>query len=613
MNTHESVNGAAERPDRQYERFKEIVANISFVRREVFSKLLDRRRDLGAACGFPDTQEMTPEKWHHLHERDGLAARVNEAMVKEAFQVRPSVYETEDSDTPTEFEDVWDSLGRQTTGEPGHYAQEKDSRIWTYVKRLMIQARINRYAILLFGFDDARAGDSNALAKPVEPVKWSKTKSRKVLYFRVFPERLAPITKWDTDPASPRFGQPVTYSVTFSDPLSGQYAEAAYAGPQSVTKNVHFSRVLHYAPNLTTSEWLGNPECLAVLNYLLSAQKVYGASGEGYWKSCFTALSIESNPQLGPDVQYNEEKMKDLFEDWQNDLQRVFALVGFSAKTIAPSVVDPTPHLNAQIEAIAINKGMPVRILKGSERGELASSQDDAAWNDRVAEFQSDEITPRVIVPFVDRLINVGVLPTPGDGYLIDWPPIESQSETDKASVAQTKTGALATYAQSGVDAIVPPMDYLTRILGMSEEEATAVLDNATDQMEGDRAGGSTTLATAAGVTALIAAFAAAKDGAVSEGQLKEILITGFKLSEELADAVIADGLTPAAQDAGDPPPPPPPVMALPGAGPGGGKPAFGKPPGPGGGGPPKPGQPAPAAKPNPFAKPPAGGNGGGA
>jgi hypothetical protein len=196
-----------------------------------------------------------------------------------------------------------------------------------------------------------------------------------------------------------------------------------------------------------------------------------------FWKGAFFGLSFETHPSLGGDVDVDPESLKDMIEDYQNGLQRWLALTGMSAKTLAPQVVDPTPHIERQIEAICIKLGVPKRVFMGSERGELASTQDDKAWNDRLRERQTNYLTPRVIVPFVDRLILLGVLPKP-NGYSVWWPDITSQSDTEKANVALKMTQALAQYAGTpDVSFVIPELYYLTRILKLDENEVVTMLE----------------------------------------------------------------------------------------------------------------------------------------
>lgn len=196
-------------------------------------------------------------------------------------------------------------------------------------------------------------------------------------------------------------------------------------------------------------------------------------------------ISLETHPQLGGDVNVNETEIRDMMERYGEGLQRFIVGKGLSAKPLAPQVSDPTAQIAVQLQAICILIGCPLRIFMGSERGELASSQDDSAWNDRLRSREKDYITPRIICPFVDRLIAMGCLPEPGEaGYSVEWPDIESLSDLDRANIFNLLVTGMGAYIQGGVEAIIPPLEMLTKLLEMDEEEAQAIMDAAKKHLE---------------------------------------------------------------------------------------------------------------------------------
>lgn len=374
--------------------------------------------------------------------------------------------------------------------------------------------------------------------------KPSDTAKRKLLFLRVFPEHLADITQWEESLASPRFGRPLMYSITFNDPRAGQSA----VGLTTMTANVHWTRVVHIAEGLQSGEVFGVERMRPVLNNLRDLNKIYGAAAEGFWKACFTILTAETHPELGGDVEIDEQKMKDMFEEMMNGLQRTGVLSGMSLKSTAPTVSDPTPQIVVNIEAICIALGCPVRIFKGSERGELASSQDDDAWNDRLKNRQTVHVTPRVITPFIDRLISVGVLPAPTEGYIVEWPDLSSNSDKDKAAVALTWTQAISAYAQSGMAQLITFLDFLVYIMKVSEDDAEAIIKNATDaaaDIENPDTG-SPLMGMVGGITAMVELYKQAQAGVVTEDQLRAMIQAFFKLPSEQVDLLIADGIEPA-------------------------------------------------------------------
>jgi hypothetical protein len=307
--------------------------------------------------------------------------------------------------------------------------------------------------------------------------KLPKVAKRRLLFLRAFDESLVQVVRYERNMHNPRFGQPVMYRVTLNDPRE----QHSGIGLPLATVFVHWSRVQHLNDVgcvAGASEIFSPPRMRSPLNDILNGRKVRGSGAEGYYKSCFTAYSFETNPQLGGDVLINKTDLLNQWENFQNGLQRAMMLSGLSMKSQAPTVVDPTPHVDKAIEAICIVLGCPVRVFKGSERGELASSQDDSSWNDRMKARQNYYITPRIIVPFIDRLITLGVLPEP-KGYSVRWPDLDSNTDKDKATILLTRTQAYAAYVQGGIEAMIPKKDYMTKFDDMDEEEAEAVIIDA--------------------------------------------------------------------------------------------------------------------------------------
>jgi hypothetical protein len=245
-----------------------------------------------------------------------------------------------------------------------------------------------------------------------QPVK----RRPRLLFLRPYDESQCQIVRYEWNIRNPRFGMPVMYRVTLNDPRESHGG----VGLPLATVFVHWSRVIHVAETsraggTSSSEIFAVPKLRPVLNPILDIQKIRGAGAEGYWKSCFAGLAFETHAQLGGDVFVDETATRDTMENYWNGLQRGLIGKGGSWKTLAPSVTDPTPQINVNIEAICICLGCPVPVFKGYEIGEQASTNNAVEWNKRKYERQNNFITPKIIVPLIDRLIQVGVLPAPGN------------------------------------------------------------------------------------------------------------------------------------------------------------------------------------------------------
>ena len=606
----------------------------TIARRDLVNQMMDPRRNLDDECGYPSGTALPVELYRSLYDRMAIANRVVQMLPKESWQEQPSIYEDEDPNNITSFEEAWDALGNGLTGKSWHQ-EELGNNIWDKLVRADILSGIGHFGVILLGLDDGRPlqepiegvvtpftrdspptveervklnaeldlqYDSFELFKkqyrgnltvngwgyrptPREEKYWGAVdtliantangngvqnlvgpnadlsgtdaqyfgpqfggsempsdkpskKSRKLLFLKVFDETLVQVVRYEYNINNPRFGLPIMYRITLNDPRE----QHSGIGLPLATVYVHWSRIIHIADNLGSSEIFGVPRQRPVLNHILDLRKIYGADGEGFWRNSFMKLSLETHPTLGGDVVIDEQDMKDTMENMMNGLQQWMYSSGLTVKPIAPAVSDPTPHINVHIEAICIALGCPVRVFKGSERGELASSQDDSAWNDRLRHRQDTYISPRILTPFIDRLILVGVLPEPGtkgkekaavaenrgyrvkrvtngylcsrfirnaapvqdaeppgiplpkekadgakietqfisvSGYIIKWPDLDSLSDLDRATLLSTRTTAYSAYIQSGMEQLIPPHDYMTKFDSMTDDEARAVIDNA--------------------------------------------------------------------------------------------------------------------------------------
>lgn len=133
--------------------FNEYIANVALSRQALFHKLLDPRRDTNQECGYKETRELTSDVFKDLFDRCEVANRVVELFPQECWQVQPSVYEDEDADVVTEFEEAWDNLPDGLRGK-SWYQDEEGNPIWEQLKRLDVLSGIGHFGVMLLGIDD---------------------------------------------------------------------------------------------------------------------------------------------------------------------------------------------------------------------------------------------------------------------------------------------------------------------------------------------------------------------------------------------------------------------------------------------------------------------------
>ncbi len=437
---------------------------------------IDPRRSINDECGYPATDSITLQNYRDMYLREGVASRVVEIFPSESWLLTPTVTEDANPQTSTEFERDWEGLNREIAGS-SWYQGETGGIVWDYLQRVDVLSGIGSYGVILIGIDDGLP-----LHEPVKgferDMPTSPVGEYNVLFFRAFSEDLAQITAYETDPSNSRYGQPTQYALTVGTGDGTLDSSGGSASPTQSTVNVHWSRIIHIADNLRSSELFGLPRQLQVFNYLLNIRKLLGASPEMYYKGAFPGISFETHPELGGDVDIDNDDMRTMIENYANGLQRYIMLLGMSANSLRTQVEDPSDHLQVQIDAICIRLGVPKRIFMGSERGELASGQDERAWNRRLSKRQNDYLSPRVISPTIDRLILFGVLSEPGDGYTILWPSMDNLTDEQRAVIAAKRTESMVKYLQGGGENLLHPKDFLTGVLEIEDDVAEGYLEN---------------------------------------------------------------------------------------------------------------------------------------
>jgi hypothetical protein len=469
-----------------------LVANILDYQRTLFQRgrsNLDPLRNIDEECHYPDVNGLRPNDYRDLYDKFGVAQRVVNLLPDETWGINPEIYESEKESEETEFEQAWKRINQQLE-EESLFVDEESSPIWECLKRADQLSGIGRFGAILLGVG---IPDDDDLALPLPGFEDDKTSTFRgtynaakpidLLYLRAFDESLVDVAVYEDNRKRRRYGQPKEYNITLSDPMISHEGIGHDSGREA---RVHWSRVIHIADNLSSSEIYGTPRQQAVFHHLLDLRKLYGGSAEMYWQGAFPGLSFETHPQLGNTIKMDADAMRTQVQQYFNGLQRYLAMTGASAKTLSPQVVDPTNQIERSLDAICIKIGCPKRIFIGSERGELASSQDSDTWAQRLQNRRLTYVNPRIIKRFIDRLIRIGVLPKPKE-YHIKWGAKKEPTAVEQASLAAQRMQAVSAYIQSGADVLIPPVTFLVKELGYDREEAEATLEEAS-QIEEEKA-----------------------------------------------------------------------------------------------------------------------------
>lgn len=390
-------------------------------------------RDTYKALGYP--KDIVFDQYWGFYSRYDIAKRVVDLPANACWQKPPEIKEDQNGEDETEFEKQWSDI-------------EKENKVWHFMSRIDRLSGIGEFGILLLGFD----GNAE-LEMPVES-------ATRLLYIRPYKQNRVTIQKFVEDLSDKRYGLPEIYSLKVTNSNGG-----------TVETLVHWSRIIHIADELTEDDIYGTPRLKNVYNLIAGLHLVSGGSGEMWWRGAFPGLAfiLDSEAELDPTQGLTD--LNNEINDYIHDLNRTMRLQGMDVKNLAPQVADPSNHVEVLLTLIAAARGIPKRIFMGSERGELASGQDQTAWNKSTRERQTNYCGPQIVRLFVDRLIMVGILVKPKNGYLVNFPDITVPTEEEETKVAKTKSETLATYGNSsGAQEIVPPSIFLKHVMKFDDE-----------------------------------------------------------------------------------------------------------------------------------------------
>lgn len=410
--------------------FHMVVNSVMSQRRQAIggSTFFDGKRDVYAVAGYPEELSFTQLKARYR--RQSIARRLVHIKPADTWRKKPRVLdgnEREGASENTPFAKAWSELVRMPY-DPALVGTERKSA-WHYLKRADRMCGYGEYSAIVLGLDDG--------GKLEDPLKLGG--AQKLLYLNAYDQGEAEIQESDLvkDPKNPRFGLPERYSICMSK--------------NAANVPVHWTRVIHVCDNQESSEVYGIPLLSFVFNDLVDLEKVMASAGESAWRTTTKKIILTTEDGFAVD---EAEVPSELVEDMLHNLRDVVELSGYKVQVIEGSITDPGAAAATYIQSIAAGGDVPQRRLVGSERGELASSQDEATWYDVIEDRRSDLAEP-LIISLLHRLIFAGVLPPPTTGIFLDWPALDEPTNSEKVQMATGYAEALAKVAAPGVERVV--------------------------------------------------------------------------------------------------------------------------------------------------------------
>jgi hypothetical protein len=362
-------------------------------------------RDVYGAAGYVAVGSEDYELYKGLYERDPIAGAIIDVPTEDTWSAPPEIVEQDRPD------------GTAFTRAIQHGAAR--TGLWRAMANVDRVAGIGRYAVLQLGMP----GDSSRpplSAGGITILHWSS----------VWSEGESTILGYDD-----RSGLPHSYRLRTAER----------------TMNVHASRTVH-VPADGSDPIFGRPRLRRALNVLADILKISSSTGEAYWQSVQSILAAK----LDPNAELSADQLDKLSEDlgaMMHDLRRHFLGRGVELSRIEAAVPNPSQTIELLFSLVAAASGIPRRRLFGSERGELASSQDEGTYLAMIGRRQRLYAEQIILRPTLDRLIELGVVPRPAAGdYQVIWPELSSPTAEEAAKANGLRAEAAAKLAGLGGD-----------------------------------------------------------------------------------------------------------------------------------------------------------------
>jgi uncharacterized protein len=307
-----------------------------------------------------------------------------------------------------------------------------------------IMCQIGQYSVLFLG----ASGDNYS-----EPAK----KGDGLFYIAAYNENQSLIQKLISDPRIEKFGMPESYTIAFNE------IDIGVAMPGGT--NVHYTRAIHISEDRLGSRIYGTPRLQAPLNRLFDLEKVTGGGAEAAWLAVWGGMLFSTQEDIDIPSEDSEEGryMAEQMQKYFHRMQRYAVIKGLDVNNLGTQTVDIEQIYNTLKTDFAGTVGIPQRILFGSERGELASTQDKEEWNGETDTRRTNFAEPEILDPFISWCVNMGVLSPPKSGeWKYEWYPVYPMSKMEMATYANSLATGASTITGGVPEEALDPNEWRT-------------------------------------------------------------------------------------------------------------------------------------------------------
>lgn len=426
--------------------------NATLTRENLASQLgqqFSGNRDLYETLGYKRDPQFAD--YLGFYERDGIATRLVDAVSDETWRVHPILTEkkgqTSSDEEPNPLQDKFEEM-----------ADRLD--LWAAFNEVDRVCGFSRFGLIFLGIKDSKS-NSMDLSKPVEG-------NKEIAYVSVHDEGDSSVDEnsLEKDPGNPRYGLPNFYSINMGTGIGAEQV-------------VHWSRVIHVKEGRERrsdgyGRFYGVPRLKKTLNRLYDLEKVVGGGSEAFWLLIYRGLALSAKEGYSIPPKDSDERNELIAEakEYQDKIKRFMILNGMDIKDLGGKPVDSWNQFKVLIAYLSGAERVPQRLLIGSEAGKLASTQDDANWNDYISWRCENFAEPYILRPFLRRMSEFGQFEQ-RDRYFAFWPSHFQLNDLEEAEVAQKVATAMNQASGGAPETVMPADEFAKRLPGKWKFEWT--------------------------------------------------------------------------------------------------------------------------------------------
>jgi len=406
--------------------------------------------------GYPQYPDF--DTYYSMYQRNGIARAGVIRHVEKTWQTFPAILESDEQHDPTKWELDLEAMFERLD-------------FFKMLKGADERNRVGQYAGLVFIFADGKEPH-----EPVDRVPGGLNGLVKII--PAFQSQLEP-SAYVSDPRSPRYGEPETYSFNESE-----IGDRSTDNPGRVL-TLHHTRVHIWAEGADDGSIFGTPALKAGLNALLTMEKIVGAGGEGFWKTARAPMQMNVDPQanlqslaamMGVEVDGIPDKLDEILRDFYSGADKSLLLQGIDSKPLSISLPSPREFFNVALEEFAASLPCPLPILMGHQTGDRASQEDSNEWNSTIMARRETLAKPE-IRRIIRYLMDVGVIRE--RAFVVDWDDLTAPSQEDKLALADKMADINQKMLGRG-DAVFSA-DEMREVVGYEPNEADGDFDEEDD------------------------------------------------------------------------------------------------------------------------------------